>query len=151
MQEHRLAAAHSRRHGLQVMSLEQAAARLAGGFIRPIDDETLRATIQAVLPKTPMGELENIKLLPGMIDSAAGTLYKGWSTSIDLGARTDEHPRLEAVARLEAAVLEQLPPNMVRSVDIVQAVTGRIAHAPAVLGKMNIVGLSDFAHCWRRC
>ena len=131
------------------MSFEQAAARLAGGFIRPIDDETLRATIQAVLPETPMGELENIKLLPGMIDSAAGTLYKAWRAVIDLGERADEHPRLESIARLEATVLEQLPSNMMRPVDIVQTAAGRIAHAPTVLGPMDIVGLSELAPCWR--
>lgn len=33
MREGRLAAAHDGRHGLQVMSFEQAAVRLAGGFI----------------------------------------------------------------------------------------------------------------------
>jgi hypothetical protein len=56
--EGRLAAARDRRHGLHVMTFEQAAVRLAGGFVRPIDDESLRAAIQAVLPATPMGELE---------------------------------------------------------------------------------------------
>ena len=66
----RLAAARNGRHGLQIMSFEQAAVRLAGGFARPIDDESLRAAIQAVLPATPMGELESIKALPGMIDAA---------------------------------------------------------------------------------
>ena len=42
MREGRLTAARSVRHGLQVMSFEQAAVRLAGGFARPIDDESLR-------------------------------------------------------------------------------------------------------------
>ena len=88
MRERRLVAARDGRHGLQVMSFEQAAARLAGGFTRPIDDESLRAAIQAVLPATPMGELESIKVLPGMIDAAADTLHKAWRAGIDLvGAR----------------------------------------------------------------
>src|SRR3546814_13917526 len=68
------AAARAGDHGLQVMSFEQAAVRLAGGFVRPIDDESLRAAIQAVLPATPMGELESIKSLPGMIDAAANKI-----------------------------------------------------------------------------
>jgi len=76
MREGRLAAGRDGRHGLQVMSFEQAAVRLAGGFIRPIDDESLRTAIQAALPATPMGELESIKALPGMIDAAADTLHK---------------------------------------------------------------------------
>ena len=46
MRELRLAAARERQHGVQIMSFEQLAARLAGGLSRPVDDEVLRATIQ---------------------------------------------------------------------------------------------------------
>lgn len=149
MRESRLAAARGTRHGLQVMSFEQAAVRLAGGFARPIDNESLRAAIQAVLPATPMGELESIKSLPGMIDAAADTLHKAWRAGIDLAVRATDHPRLDAIARLEAAVLAQLPFGMMRPVDIVAAATTRIAHAPAVLGPMEIVGLTELSPCWR--
>jgi hypothetical protein len=149
MREGRLAAARDGRHGLQVMSFEQAAVRLAGGFARPIDDENLRAAIQAVLPATPMGELESIKALPGMIDAAADTLHKAWRAGIDLAARAADHPRLAAIARLEEAVLNQLPAGMMRPLDIVTAATARIGHAPAVLGPMEIVGLTELSPCWR--
>jgi len=149
MREGRLAAARDGRHGLQVMSFEQAAVRLAGGFARPIDDESLRAAIQAVLPTTPMGELERIKALPGMIDAAADTLHKAWRAGIDLAARETDHPRLDAIARLEAAVLAELPPGTMRPVDIVAAATDRIGHAPAVLGPIEIVGLTELSPCWR--
>ena len=149
MRESRLAASRDSRHGLQVLSFEQAAVRLAGGFVRPIDDESLRAAIQAALPITPMGELESIKALPGMIDAAADTLHKVWRAGIDLVAREADHPRLAAIARLEAAVLDQLPPGMKRPMDIVAAATARIGHAPAVLGPMEIVGLTELSPCWR--
>lgn len=149
MREGRLAAARDGRHGLQVMSFEQAAVRLAGGFARPVDDECLRAAIQSVLPATPMGELERIKTLPGMIDAAADTLVKAWRAGIDLAAHAADHPRLGAIARLEAAVLDQLPHGMMRPVDIVAAATSRIAHAPAVLGPIEIVGLTELSPCWR--
>lgn len=149
MQEHRLAAARGHFHGLQVMTFEQAAARLAGGFIRPIDEESLRAAIQVVLPVTEMGELESIKTLPGMIDAAADTLHKAWRAGIELQARAPDHPRIDAIARLEAAVLDQLPSNMMRPVEIVTAATGRIDHAPAVLGPMEIIGLTELSPCWR--
>src|ERR1700730_2716711 len=119
MREGRLAAARHGRHGLQIMSFEQAAVRLAGGFARPIDDESLRAAIQAVLPTTSMGELESIKALPGMIDAAVHTLHKAGRAGIDLAARAADHPRLGAIARLEAAVHDQLPSGMMRPLDIV--------------------------------
>lgn len=149
MRESRLAAGRGGRHGLQVMSFEQAAVRLAGGFARPIDDESLRAAIQAALPATPMGEMEGIKALPGMVDAAADTLHKAWRAGIDLSARAADHPRLAAIAHLEAAVLDQLPSGMMRPLDIVAAATARIAHAPAVLGPMEIVGLTELSPCWR--
>lgn len=149
MREGRLEAARNGRHGLQIMSFEQAAVRLAGGFFRSIDDESLRAAIQTVLPGTPMGELDRIKALPGMIDAAADTLHKAWRAGIDLAARAADHPRLAAIARLEAAVLDQLPPGMARPLDIVAAATARIGHAPAVLGPLEIVGLTELSPCWR--
>ncbi|MDQ0470139.1 PD-(D/E)XK nuclease family protein [Labrys wisconsinensis] len=149
MRQGRLAAARDGHHGLQVMTFEQAAVRLAGGFIRPIDDESLRAAIQAVLPTTPMGELECIKALPGMIDAATDTLYKAWRSGIDLAARATDHLRIDAIARLEEAVLAELPAGMMRPIDIVAAATSRIGHAPAVLGPMEIVGLTELSPCWR--
>jgi len=149
MWEARLAAAHSSHHGLQVMSFEQAAVRLAGGFASAMDEESLRVAIQAVLPETPMGELEDIKMLPGMIGAAADTLHKAWRAGIDLASRSEDHPRLEAVARLEAAVLAELPSGMMRPVDIVATATSRIAHAPAIFGSMEIVGLTELSPCWR--
>jgi hypothetical protein len=149
MREARLAAALSGRHGLQIMSFEQAAVRLAGGFARPIDEENLRAAIQTVLLTTPMGELESIKMLPGMIGAAADTLHKAWRAGIDLSVRSVAHPRLDAIARLEAAVLAQLPEGMMRPVDIVTAAINRIVHAPAVLGAIEVVGLTELSPCWR--
>lgn len=149
MRERRLAAAREGRHGLQIMSFEQAAVRLAGGFARPIDNESLRAAIQAALPVTPMGELESIKSLPGMIDAAADTLHKAWRAGVDLAERVVEHPRLDAIALLEAAVLARLPVGMMRPIDIVAAAAKRITHAPAVLGPMEIAGLTELSPCWR--
>ena len=64
MREFRLNASRERRHGLQVMTFAQLAARLAGGFSRPIDDDALRKAIGSVLPDTELGELDGIKALP---------------------------------------------------------------------------------------
>jgi hypothetical protein len=147
--EHRLAAARDRRHGLQIMSFEQMAVRLAGGFIRPIDNENLRTAIQTALPLTPLGELETIKSLPGMVNAAADTLSKVWRAGIDLAARAAENPRLDAISNLEKAVLAQLPAGMLRPVDIVAAASGRLAHAPSVLGSITIHGITELSPCWR--
>lgn len=149
MRELRLDAARHHRHGLQIMSFEQLAVRLAGGFARSIDEESLRTAIQTVLATTPLGELEGIKLLPGMVDASADTLRKAWRAGIDLTARAGEHPRLDSIARLETAVLAQLPPGMMRPTDLVAAASQRLCHVEAVLGSVEIFGITELSPCWR--
>lgn len=149
MRERRLSAAERNCHGLQIMTFEQAAVRLAGGFATLIDNESLRAAIQAALPQTDLGELEGIKTLPGMINAAADTLSKAWHAGLDLAEYAAKHPRLAAICRLEAAVLSQLPPGMMRPCDIVNAAIANIRHAPAIFGKMEISRLAELSPCWR--
>lgn len=149
MRELRLAAARGRHHGLQVMTFEQLAARLAGGLSRPVDDETLRATIQAVLPDVALGELDSLKSLPGMVGAATDTLRKAWRAGVDLQARRGEHPRIASIASLEKAVLAALPPAMMRPVDLVAAALQRLDHVAALFGPIEIVGITELSPCWR--
>jgi PD-(D/E)XK nuclease superfamily len=149
MRELRLDAARARRHGLQIMSFEQLAVRLAGGFARSIDDESLRAAIQAALPETALGELDSIKLLPGMTDASAEALHKAWRAGIDLTARAGDHPRLNSIARLEAAVLARLPAGMMRPTELVAAAGRRLAYAATLFGPIEIVGITELSPCWR--
>ncbi|MGH8431891.1 MAG: PD-(D/E)XK nuclease family protein, partial [Solimonas sp.] len=46
-------------------------------------------------------------------------------------------------------VLEQLPPAMMRPADLVAAACQRIEHMPAVLGPVEIVGITELSPCWR--
>src|SRR5690242_372899 len=110
MRESRVRLAKEGNLGTAVMTFEQAAARLAGGFSRPIDQDTLRQTIHRALPAANLGELNTIKVLPGMTGAAADTLHKAWRAGIDLQARAPENSRIAAVAALEQAVVAALPP-----------------------------------------
>lgn len=147
--EIRLEAARNQRHGVQVVAFEQLAARLAGGFAQAIDADALRDAIQQALPETDLGELDAIKLLPGMVGAAADTLHKVWHTGIDLAARAGEHPRLAAMAALEEAVLVRLPSSMLRPVTLASQAIARLHHAPALFGEIEIVGASELSPCWR--
>lgn len=149
MRELRLAAARGHHHGLQVMTFEQLAARLAGGLSRPVDDETLRATIQAVLPDVALGELDSLKSLPGMVGAATDTLRKAWRAGVDLQARRGEHPRIASIASLEEVVLAALPPAMMRPVDLVAAALQRLDHVATLFGPIEIVGITELSPCWR--
>lgn len=131
------------------MWFKQLAVGLAAGeFARPIDDESLRAAIQAVLPSTPLGELESIKLLPGWSmrrpipftrPGARGSTWRRAQGTI----------RLNSIARLETAVLGELPQGMMRPADLVAAASLRLGHAKAVLGPVEIVGITELSPCWR--
>lgn len=149
MRELRLAAARKRGHGLQVMTFEQLAARMAGGLLRPVDDEALRTAVQDALPLTGLGELDALKALPGMVGALVDTLKKVWRAGVDLQARRDEHPRIAALAAMEVAVLGLLPPAMIRPADLVAAAMQRLQFAPNILGSLRIIGITELAPCWR--
>ena len=149
IRKRRLEAARARRHGEQVLDFERLAARLAGGLTRPVDDESLRVAIRAALSETELGELGAIKDLPGMASAALDTLRKAWDAGIDLRSRASDHPRLGSLAALEAAVLERLPPGTMRPVALVAAASSRLDHAAAVLGPVDILGMTELSPCWR--
>ena len=149
MRERRLAAARQREHGLHILTFEQLAARLAGGLTCTVDEETLRQAVQAALPTLALGELDSLKALPGMVAAAVDTINKVWRAGIDLQARAASHPRLAAIATLESAVLTALPPSMMRPADLVAAALVRLQHAPALIGPVEVVGLTELAPCWR--
>lgn len=130
------------------MSMGQVAARLAGGFLRPIDTDSLREAVRDALPTVTLGELEPIKGLPGMVRAAVGTLDKIWRADIDL--LISGHPRLQALAALEAQVLGRLPPSMKKPRTLVDLALNRLIHAPAVLGPVEIHSHSEMPVCWRR-
>jgi hypothetical protein len=125
----------------------QMVARLAGGFLSPIDPDCLRDAITDALPEIDLGELENIKMLPGMARATAGTLEKAWQANIDLSSST--HPRLRALATLEKTVLARLPPAMKKPKALVDLARARLNYAPAVLGSIEIHGHSEMPLCWR--
>ena len=149
MRELRLEAARNRWHGLQVMTFERLAARLAGGLTQPVDDDALREAIVAVLPETDLGELDGIKALPGMTGAAADTLRKAWRAGLDLQARAGEHPRLGSIAGLERAVVAALPTSMMRPADLVATGLARLDHAAALFGSIEIVGITELSPVWR--
>lgn len=70
---HSLLRTRELRLGLQIMTFEQLAARLAGGLAQPVEDDALREAITAELPETALGELDGIKeWLQGEVAKACG-------------------------------------------------------------------------------
>ena len=151
----RLRAARGGEHGLQVLTVEQMAQRLAGGFLRPVDGDTLtRLTTEAVAATPPeqLGDLAAIAELPGLPAALAGTLAKAWRAGIDLATEAAGQPgvqRLETLAALERHVVEHLPQGMLRPCDLVRKAGRNIGHAAAVLGPVELDYLIDVDPVWR--
>jgi cytochrome c peroxidase len=70
-------AAIERQHGLQALAIEQVAARLAGGFLQPINSDSLKQAIGEAIAMD-LGEFNDIKTLPGFPRAAAAALEKAW-------------------------------------------------------------------------
>jgi hypothetical protein len=114
-------AAIERKHGLQALAIEHVAARLAGGFLQPINPDSLKEAIGEAIAMD-LGEFNFIKTLPGFPRAAAATLEKAWAAGLKFSelAKTSDalvRSRIDAVARLEAQVLKRLPPSMRRPAD----------------------------------
>lgn len=143
----RVDAARRNETGVQVMTMGQLAARLAGGLLQPVDLDVLTETVRDALPHVEMGELEPIKNLPGMPAAVTATFDKAWRAGIDLS--TVGHPRTAALSTLEEAVVQHLPASMKRPGDLVALALLRVTHAPAVIGQLEIHGHSEMSPCWR--
>ena len=151
---HRTQAAIEGAQGLRLTTLPHLAARLAGGFLAPIDAEALARAVAGAV-EAPLGALDAIGRLPGFRRAAARSLQRAWQADIDLAresaAATDEtaRERLVAMTRLERIVLARLPPNQRRAADLVAAARGRAAHAHAVFGAVELHEPGEVAPVWR--
>ena len=74
----RIVAARRAEAGIQIMTLPQLAARLAGGFVRPARSQDLDPAIRTALDAGGFSDLESIRELPGMTRSVAWTLTRVW-------------------------------------------------------------------------
>ena len=116
---HRTNAAIEGEQGLLLVTIEQLAARLAGGFLQPIDADALKTAVSAAVAE-PLGEFDKIKALPGFQRAVVASLSKGWSAGLTLNEDADAASdrtaaeRLRSLAVLEREVLSRLPSNQIR-------------------------------------
>jgi hypothetical protein len=149
----RAQAAIASHHGLQALPIEGLAARLAGGFLQPIDPDALKAAVTKAL-SADLGDLNRIKSLPGFPRAAAATLSKAWAAGLDLAhlaatAEPEAASRLTAVERLEEEVLRHLPLSMCRPADLVSAALARMSYARVLFGRIAVLGRTEMSPVWR--
>lgn len=148
-QMRRFAAAQVGDCGLQILNLPQVAARLAGGFAIPATAEQLEPAVQNALDEGGFAELERVRHMPGMARAVLRTLRKAWAANFDLTGNRDAHPRIAEMALIETRMKSHLPPAAMMPRDLRDAALKRVRHAPRVIGKIRIQGLSFIAPVWR--
>ena len=151
---YRTKAAFDREQGLRLLTIEQLAARLAGGFLTPIDSDQLKSAVASAIGER-LGELDAIKQLPGFQRAAAASLSKSWSAGLTLEKEAEcaavqtARERLSSLAALEREVLSRLPSNQVPSRDLVAAASKRVQHSGAIFGRIEIHGRTEMSPVWR--
>src|SRR5258708_19266901 len=101
--------------GCRPLPIEGLAARLAGGFLQPIDPDALKAAVTKAL-SADLGDLDRIKELPGFPRAAAPTLPKARAAGLNLAelapnAAPAPPPPLAAPARLAGGTSPLLHPS----------------------------------------
>ena len=149
----RAKAALKGKHGVKLLTVDLLAARLAGGFLQPIDGDHVAAAVGESV-SLPLGELDAIKSLPGFQRAAVNSLSKAWSAGLSLDheakAARDQAARirLEALAHLEQQVLARLPKNEMRPNDLVARALKRIGYAKVLFGSIEIHGRTEMSPVW---
>ncbi|WP_316228525.1 PD-(D/E)XK nuclease family protein [Bradyrhizobium sp. SZCCHNR2023] len=145
----RIAAARQTEAGVQIITLSQLAARLAGGFTRPARTEDLDPGIRLALEAGGFAELESIRDLPGLARSVAWTLTRLWNADFTLADRVHESARLQDLMTIEARVRASLPAGVLSPRDLRDAALQRVMHAPTVLGAVELDRVGRVAPVWR--
>lgn len=147
----RAAAARSNELGLQILTLPQLAARLAGGLKRPASRESIEAGIIAALGAPDrLKELAPVCDMPGMIRALNRTLQKIWRSGFDLRRSPyRDLPRVQDLAYIDEVVRATLEPGEHLLPDLERLARAQIVTAGAVLGPITIDGAHAIDPLWR--
>jgi hypothetical protein len=144
----RIEAARQNEVGLQILTLPQLAARLAGGFSGPARGPDLSSAVREALDEGGFARIEPIRPRPGMVRAAVRTLNKIWAANFDVG-----QPRfgqeLGDLALIEQRVRSHLRPGLFAPRDLCKAALARLQFAKVVLGPISFDGVFHVAPVWR--
>jgi RecB family exonuclease len=146
---HRIEAARRGESGLQILTLPQLSARLAGGFIRPARSQDLDPAIRAALAAGGLTELDRVRQLPGVPRSIATTLTKVWEADLSLEDCGHTSARLGDITVIERRVRSNLSAGVLTPRDLRDAALQRVSHTSATLGAIEIDRLSTIGRVWR--
>jgi len=146
---HRAAAARAGENGLQIMTVTQLAARLAGGFLHQVTGEELEFAVARALDAGGFEDIETVRHFPGMIRAVARTLRAAWNADFRLANAPDDHARMRDLARIENRVRDFLPGGARLPAALRDEARARMQSAPTLLGPLSIAGVHFIEPVWR--
>ena len=145
---HQTQAAIKGKHGLLVISMEELAARLAGGFLRSIRTDSLKTGVKEATAAGSLGALDAIKDLPGFQRAAVASLSKVWRAGLALDG--SGAPAAGSLKILEREVRTKLPRNQRPAGELAKAALERAHYAPILFGRIEIHGRTELSPVWRK-
>ena len=146
---HRAAAARDGENGLQIMTVTQLAARLAGGFLHQVTGEELEFAVARALDAGGFEDIETVRHLPGMTRAVARTLRAAWNADFRLADAPDGQARIRDLALLENRVRDFLPGGARLPTALRDEARVRMQWAPTLLGPVSIAGVHFIEPVWR--
>ena len=145
---HQTQAAVKGEQGVLVISMEELAARLAGGFLRSIRIDSLKAGVREATAAGSLGALDPIKDLPGFQRAAVASLSKVWRAGLALDG--SGAPAAGSLKALERDVRSRLPKNQLPAGELANAALERAHYAPILFGRIEIHGRTELSPVWRK-
>lgn len=144
----RASAARAGALDLEIVTLPQLAARLVGGFSRPATNPDIDAALNEILDDVELGDLARLRDLPGVVRALRATLLRLWRAETD-ALSSSASDRVAALCRVDRMVRDALPRGVLAPPDLATGALERLTHARAVLGEIELDGLTDVAPVWR--
>jgi hypothetical protein len=131
-----------------VLTVEQLAVRLAGGFLRSATDEDLEPAIRSALDGDDLGDLRHLHRFPGAVRAVSRTLKRLWEADLGLPKMEDRHERIRSLMVVERRVRGALPCGCLAPPDLAAAAARRVAMAPKLVGPLEFRRLSCVPPLW---
>ena len=149
LQTRRLAAASSCELGLQVLTMEQLAAHLAGGFLRHASSQDLDDAVRSALDGGGFEDLHGLRSFSGAVRAVSRTLGRLWSADLPFGDLAQRSARMADLALIDERVRAALPCGSLIPPDLARAALQRVHLAGKLTGAIEFAHLPYVAPVWR--
>jgi RecB family exonuclease len=149
MQMARVDAARTSDNGIEILTMPLLAARLAGGFRRPVGGAQLAEAVAVVLKAEPLVDLNAVRDLPGMPKALIDSLSGIWRENLTLSDLVPRSTRAADLHRLDRSVRARLPSGLFAPPDLAAAALANIELVSKLFETVTLMRMLDIDPVWR--